>query len=107
MCIRDRNKGGDVIKVGERLRSEVARLQKDLPQGIDIHVVADQPDVVRQSISLFMSSLTEAVVIVLAVSFLSLGLRTGAVVALSIPLVLAITFLPVYYTHLDEYKRKL
>ena len=87
------NKGGDVIKVGERLRSEVARLQKDLPQGIDIHVVADQPDVVRQSISLFMSSLTEAVVIVLAVSFLSLGLRTGAVVALSIPLVLAITFL--------------
>jgi len=86
------NKGGDVIKVGEQLRSEVARLQKDLPQGIDIHVVADQPDVVRQSITLFMSSLSEAVVIVLAVSFLSLGLRTGAVVALSIPLVLAITF---------------
>ncbi|MBP8215384.1 MAG: efflux RND transporter permease subunit [Propionivibrio sp.] len=87
------NKGGDVIKVGDRLRAEVARLQKDLPQGIDIHVVADQPEVVRQSIGLFMSSLTEAVVIVLAVSFLSLGLRTGAVVALSIPLVLAITFL--------------
>ncbi len=87
------NKGGDVIKVGDRLRSEVARLQKDLPQGIDIHVVADQPEIVRQSINLFMSSLSEAVVIVLAVSFLSLGLRTGAVVALSIPLVLAITFL--------------
>ena len=87
------NKGGDVIKVGDRLRAEVARLQKDLPQGIDIHVVADQPEAVRQSIGLFMSSLTEAVVIVLAVSFLSLGLRTGAVVALSIPLVLAITFL--------------
>ena len=86
-------KGGDVIKVGDRLRSEVARLQKDLPQGIDIHVVADQPEVVRQSIELFMSSLSEAVIIVLAVSFLSLGLRTGAVVALSIPLVLAITFL--------------
>ena len=87
------NKGADVIKLGERLRSEVARLQKDLPQGIDIHVVADQPEIVRQAISLFMSSLTEAVIIVLAVSFLSLGLRTGAVVALSIPLVLAITFL--------------
>ncbi len=87
------NKGGDVIKLGEHLRSEVARLQRDLPTGIDIHVVADQPEIVRQSISLFMSSLTEAVVIVLAVSFLSLGLRTGTVVALSIPLVLAITFL--------------
>ena len=87
------NKGGDVIRLGERLRSEVARLQKDLPQGIDIHVVADQPEIVLQSISLFMSSLSEAVVIVLAVSFLSLGLRTGTVVALSIPLVLAITFL--------------
>ena len=87
------NKGADVIKLGERLRSEVARLQKDLPQGIDIHVVADQPEIVRQAISLFMSSLSEAVIIVLAVSFLSLGLRTGAVVALSIPLVLAITFL--------------
>lgn len=87
------NKGADVIGLGERLRSEVARLQSALPLGVDIHVVADQPQIVRQSIRLFMSSLTEAVVIVLAVSFLSLGLRTGAVVALSIPLVLAITFL--------------
>ncbi len=87
------NKGGDVIKLGDRLRTEVARLQKDLPTGIDIQVVADQPEIVRQSIHLFMSSLTEAVIIVLAVSFLSLGLRTGTVVALSIPLVLAITFL--------------
>ena len=87
------NRGGDVIKLGERLRIEVARLQKDLPVGIDIQVVADQPEIVRQSIHLFMSSLSEAVLIVLAVSFLSLGLRTGTVVALSIPLVLAITFL--------------
>jgi len=86
------NKGGDVIKLGERLHSEVARLQKNLPQGLDIHVVADQPSVVNQSIKLFMSSLSEAVIIVLTVSFLSLGLRTGMVVALSIPLVLAITF---------------
>jgi len=84
--------GADVIKLGDRLRSTMARLQKNLPQGIDVHVVADQPAVVRESISLFMSSLAEAVAIVLTVSFLSLGLRTGAVVALSIPLVLAITF---------------
>jgi multidrug efflux pump len=87
------NKGGDVMHLGQRLRSEVARLQKDLPTGIDLHVVADQPEIVRQSINLFMSSLSEAVIIVLAVSFLSLGLRTGTVVALTIPLVLAITFL--------------
>jgi len=95
------SKGGDVIKLGERLRKEVARLQKDLPAGIDIHVVADQPEIVRQSISLFMSSLSEAVVIVLAVSFLSLGLRTGTVVALTIPLVLAITFLLMQFFNID------
>ncbi|MDA0189839.1 MAG: efflux RND transporter permease subunit [Proteobacteria bacterium] len=87
------NKGGDVIRLGEALRAEVARLQRDLPTGIDIHVVADQPQIVQQSISLFMTSLAEAVIIVLAVSFISLGLRTGTVVALSIPLVLAVTFL--------------
>ena len=87
------NKGGDVIRLGERLRSEISRLQQSIPQGVDVHIVADQPQIVRHSIRLFMSSLSEAVVIVLAVSFLSLGLRTGAVVALSIPLVLAITFL--------------
>ena len=87
------DKGADVITLGKRLRSEVARMQKDLPRGLDIHVVADQPEIVNQAIGLFMSSLAEAVIIVLAVSFLSLGLRTGTVIALSIPLVLAITFL--------------
>ena len=87
------NKGGDVIRLGDRLRAETERLQKQLPLGIDMHIVADQPQIVRQSMNLFMSSLAEAVLIVLAVSFLSLGMRTGTVVALSIPLVLAVTFL--------------
>ena len=87
------NRGGDVIHLGDRLHAEAERLQKQLPLGIDLHVVADQPLIVRQSMNLFMSSLAEAVLIVLTVSFLSLGMRTGAVVALSIPLVLAITFL--------------
>ncbi len=87
------NRGGDVIRLGDRLHAEAERLQKQLPLGIDLHVVADQPQIVRQSMDLFMSSLAEAVLIVLTVSFLSLGMRTGAVVALSIPLVLAITFL--------------
>ena len=86
------NKGGDVIRLGERLKAEMKRLESDLPAGIDVHVVADQPEIVQQSIKLFVSSLGEAIAIVLAVSFLSLGLRTGTVVTLSIPLVLAVTF---------------
>ena len=86
------DKGGNVIDLGENLRREMARVQAELPLGIDVHVVANQPAVVQGSIQLFQSSLTEAILIVLAVSFLSLGWRTGTVVALSIPLVLVITF---------------
>jgi multidrug efflux pump len=85
-------KGGNVIDLGENLRAAMKTLQAGLPVGVDVHTVADQSDVVKGSISLFENSLTEAVLIVLAVSFLSLGWRTGMVVALSIPLVLAITF---------------
>ncbi len=86
-------KGGDIIHLGERLQQEMAKIEATLPRGIDIHSVSDQPRVVRDSIREFTASLAEAVGIVLIVSFLSLGLRTGTVVALSIPLVLAITFL--------------
>ena len=86
------DKGGDVIQLGDNLAREMRRIGAQLPVGVDVHVVSDQPEVVKGSIRLFESSLTEAVVIVLAVSFLSLGMRTGAVVALSIPLVLLITF---------------
>ena len=71
----------------------MARLKRDLPVGIEVHQVADQPTVVGRSVKEFMRTLTEAVIIVLAVSFISLGLRTGVVVALSVPLVLAVTFL--------------
>jgi multidrug efflux pump len=86
-------KGGDIIALGKNLRQEMARLTAGLPRGIEIHTVSDQPRVVKESIEEFTSSLFEAVAIVLAVSFLSLGLRTGTVVALTIPLVLAVTFL--------------
>jgi len=86
------DKGGNVIQLGEDLHRELQRLGSELPLGIEVHVVADQPEVVQGSIHLFQSSLTEAILIVLAVSFLSLGWRTGTVVALSIPLVLMITF---------------
>ena len=85
-------RGGDVIRLGENLEREMGRIAADLPAGIETHVVADQPKVVKTSLRLFVQSLGEAMIIVLAVSFLSLGWRTGTVVALSIPLVLAITF---------------
>ena len=86
------DKGGDVIHLGENLETAMRRLEADLPAGIAVHTVADQPEVVQMSIRLFVQSLAEAIAIVLAVSFLSLGWRTGTVVALSIPLVLALTF---------------
>ncbi|MDD1622019.1 MAG: efflux RND transporter permease subunit [Methylococcaceae bacterium] len=86
-------KGGDILALGEKLSAEIGRLSANLPVGMDVHQVSDQPRVVRDSVHEFMKSLEEALVIVLAVSFLSLGWRTGLVVALSIPLVLAITFL--------------
>jgi multidrug efflux pump len=86
-------KGGDILELGRLLDQETARIQATLPVGVELHQVSNQPDSVKRSIREFLRTLAEAVVIVLAVSLLSLGLRTGFVVALSIPLVLAITFL--------------
>jgi|CXWL01.1.fsa_nt_gi multidrug efflux pump len=85
-------KGGNVIDLGENLQQAMQKISAELPAGVEVHVVANQPEVVKGSIKLFEESLAEAVLIVLAVTFLSLGWRTGTVVALSIPLVLAITF---------------
>jgi multidrug efflux pump len=84
--------GGDIIKLGKALDDEFARLQKTLPVGMELRKVSDQPHAVKDSVGEFVKVLTEAVVIVLLVSFFSLGLRTGLVVAVSIPLVLAMTF---------------
>jgi Cation/multidrug efflux pump len=85
-------KGGDIIALGKNLEQEFARLQKTLPLGMDLQKVSDQPVAVKRSINEFMKVLAEAVIIVLLVSFFSLGFRTGLVVAFSIPLVLAMTF---------------
>ncbi|WP_199103528.1 efflux RND transporter permease subunit [Aquitalea sp. ASV11] len=93
--------GGDVLQLGEHLDATLKQIQSKLPVGIEIHAVSDQPKVVKGAVSEFMRSLIEAVLIVLAVSFFSLGLRTGVVVALSIPLVLAMTFLAMYFFKLD------
>jgi multidrug efflux pump len=85
-------KGGNVLDLGKVLAAEVERIKADLPAGVEIAQVADQPHVVEDSIGEFLRSLAEALAIVMAVSFLSLGWRTGIVVALTVPLVLALTF---------------
>ncbi|OEY96826.1 multidrug transporter AcrB [Acinetobacter proteolyticus] len=85
-------KGGDIIALGKNLETEFNRLQKTLPLGMKLQKVSDQPVAVQRSIQEFLKVLAEAVIIVLLVSFFSLGFRTGLVVALSIPLVLAMTF---------------
>ena len=92
-------RGGDIIELGQNLERSIRRIQAELPVGIEIHQVSNQPAAVRQSVGEFVRSLAEAIGIVLAVSFLSLGLRTGIVVALSIPLVLAATF---FFMHLFD-----
>jgi len=86
------SKGGDIIALGKNLDTEFAQLQKTLPLGMKLQKVSDQPVAVQRSIHEFIKVLAEAVIIVLLVSFFSLGFRTGLVVAFSIPLVLAMTF---------------
>jgi multidrug efflux pump len=96
--------GGDIIQLGEKLELEFARLQKSLPVGMKLHKVSDQPSAVRDSVAEFVRSLAEAVLIVLVVTFFSLGRRPGMVVALSIPLVLAMTFTAMYYFGIGLHK---
>lgn len=85
-------KGGDIIALGKNLETQFTELQKSLPLGMKLEKVSDQPVAVQRSIHEFIQVLAEAVIIVLLVSFFSLGFRTGLVVAFSIPLVLAMTF---------------
>jgi len=90
--------GANLLKFGEALKEEMSRIIADLPIGVGVHLVADQPVVVEHAVSGFTEALFEAVIIVLGISFLSLGLRAGLVVAIAIPLVLAITFVVMAYT---------
>ncbi len=100
-------KGGDIIEMGQALRSAADAIRAELPVGIELRQFQDQSTVVSRSVGEFVRVLIEAVVIVLAVSFVSLGLhfkprfrldwRPGLVVAITIPLVLAITFVTMYY----------
>ena len=109
-------KGGDIIALGKALRAAVADIQQRLPAGVELAQVQDQPAAVAASVNDFVKVLIEAVVIVLAVSFVSLGLhkggrfgwyvdwRPGLVVAITIPLVLAVTFLAMHYFGIGLHK---
>lgn len=85
-------KGGNVLELGKSMRAEAVQIRAELPVGADLHEAAFQPHVVEESVGEFVQSFLEALAIVLGVSFLTLGFRTGIVVAMSVPLVLAICF---------------
>ena len=90
--------GGNIQEFGKQLQERIDELTAELPVGVGVHMVSDQAQVVEEAVSGFTSALFEAVVIVLAVSFISLGLRAGLVVAISIPLVLALVFVFMEFT---------
>ncbi|KPZ09177.1 efflux RND transporter permease subunit [Pseudomonas syringae group genomosp. 3] len=96
--------GGDILVLGRALETEFARLQKNLPAGMQLRKVSDQPAAVKTGVGEFIQVLAEALIIVLLVSFFSLGVRTGMVVALAIPLVLAMTFAAMYYLGIGLHK---
>ncbi|WP_114948619.1 efflux RND transporter permease subunit [Microvirga calopogonii] len=93
--------GGDVLALGRNVAKAMATIKTNLPIGIEPELVADQPVTVEHSIREFMKTLWEAVAIILAISFISLGLRAGAVVALSIPLTLGMVFMTMAYAGID------
>ena len=114
-------KGGDIIRLGEALRAASVRLASELPAGMQLVNVQDQPKAVSSSVNEFIKVLIEAVAVVLAVSFISLGLhkrqgeqrwwrrwyidpRPGLVVGITIPLVLAATFLAMWYWNIGLHK---
>ena len=84
--------GGDILALGKNIKRVMAEVKSDLPLGIEPVLVADQAVTVDRAIAEFMTSLWQAVAIILAVSFISLGVRPGLIIALSIPLTLAIVF---------------
>ncbi|KAB5623222.1 efflux RND transporter permease subunit [Pseudomonas putida] len=96
--------GGDILVLGKALEAEFARLAHNLPAGMELRKVSDQPAAVKAGVGEFIQVLVEALVIVLLVSFFSLGVRTGLVVALAIPLVLAMTFAAMHYFGIGLHK---
>ena len=97
-------KGSNIAAFGANVAAATSEFMGSVPQGFALDQVADQPKVVEESMFEFERSFVEALVIVLAVSFLSLGWRTGIVVALSVPLVLAIVFVVMYALGIDLHR---
>jgi multidrug efflux pump subunit AcrB len=93
--------GGDILTLGRNIEQAMREIRADLPIGIEPVLVADQPSVVDHAIRDFTKSLWQAIAIIMAVSFVSLGFRAGAVIALSIPLTLAIVFPVMQFTAID------
>jgi multidrug efflux pump subunit AcrB len=93
--------GGDILALGENVQREMAKIRAELPIGVEPELVADQPVVVDHAIGEFMTSLWQAIAIILVVSFIALGVRPGLIVALAIPLTLAIVFPLMQLVHID------
>ncbi|WP_308366148.1 MULTISPECIES: efflux RND transporter permease subunit [unclassified Microbulbifer] len=96
--------GGNILELGGNLDATFAELRRDLPLGLELRKVSDQPAAVERGVGEFLQVLAEALLIVMLVSFFSLGARTGLVVALSIPLVLAMTFALMHYFGIGLHK---
>src|ERR1700678_4566939 len=96
--------GANILELGKDVAGATAEFMKAVPQGINVDQIADQPKVVEHAVSEFVHSFIEALAIVLFVSFVALGWRTGIVVALSVPLVLAIVFIVMNAMSLDLHR---
>ena len=96
--------GGNILTLGENLASTIKEVKKELPVGLELNQTVNQPQVVETSIDEFVESLGEAILIVLIVSFLSLGMRSGIIVALCIPLVIAAVFTFMNFMGIDLHK---
>src|SRR5215468_1453977 len=96
--------GANIVNLGQDLKAAMAAITAELPVGLEVTQIANQPHIVEDSVSEFFHTFVEALVIVLAVSFISLGWRTGIVVALSVPLVLAIVFVVMQAAGMDLHR---
>jgi multidrug efflux pump subunit AcrB len=92
-----KQRGFNVLNLGESLRGELEKIRRDLPAGLELQAVSDQPRIVAESVAEFLTKFAAALAVVLLVSFLSLGFRAGIIVALSVPLTLAAVFLMMLY----------
>ncbi len=93
--------GDNILMLGNNLDATVAKIKKELPAGLELHQTVNQPNIVETSINEFVKSLVEAIIIIFIVSLVSLGTRSGFVVALCIPLVLAIVFTIMYLMNIE------